>query len=156
MALCVCGNGNDILWDPVSPRHRHHPLPLSRPLFLTINPAGYYVVIDSFFVAHLNCNDMGSSWSPGESSGVHGGYKGGWVGGGPHGRWGSFCQHWERVNIEESWVSSLDRGGKRCQWAGKLSSPKIVSIQNRARVGQGQAVENKLVIGSSQIFSNLE
>ena len=33
-----------------------------------------------FFVAHLHCDVMGSSWSPGESSRVHGGYKGGWVG----------------------------------------------------------------------------
>ena len=33
---------------------------------------------------------------------------------GEGGHWcrGSFCQHWERVNIEESWVSSLDRGKK--------------------------------------------
>ena len=150
MALCVCGNGNDILWDPppdtdttLSPFQDPSSSPLTRP------DITWWLIF--FFVAHLNCNDMGSSWSPGESSRVHGGYKGGWVGGGPHRRWGSFCQHWERVNIEESWVSSLDRGGKRCQWAGKLSSPKIVSIQNRARVGHGQAVENELVIDSSQI-----
>ena len=152
MALCVCGNGNDILWDPppdtdttLSPFQDPSSSPLTRP------DITWWLILFLWLIL-LTAMIWGRAGHPVSHPECTGGIKVGvGVGGGPHRRWGSFCQHWERVNIEESWVSSLDRGGKRCQWAGKLSSLKIVSIQNRARVGHGPTVENELVIDSFQI-----
>ena len=92
-----------------SPRHRHPHFPFLPPLYphpptRTITPPGY-CLIDCCFVKSMVMGDDDGlvtlwvipAW-------------GGHIGGGRDE--GSFCQHWERVNIEESWVSSLDRGKK--------------------------------------------